>query len=80
MVLLQGSRVVRFLVSEVPLQAVTRQALPAARGSLPSWVSSSRIRTGVGPTSLIRNGPLLGPYIRTMPSALWWPWGGGSFL
>ena len=31
-------------------------------------------------TSLIRNSPLLGPYSRTVPRALWWPWGGGVFL
>ena len=28
-------------------------------------------------TSLIRNNPLLGPYSRLMPRALWW--GGGSY-
>ena len=31
-------------------------------------------------TSLIRNRRSLGPYSRTMPRALWWPWGGGRFL
>ena len=27
-------------------------------------------------TSLMRNSDPLGPYCRTMPRALWWPWGG----
>jgi len=31
-------------------------------------------------TSLIRNCLILGPYSRTMPMALRWSWGGGSFL
>ena len=31
-------------------------------------------------TSLIRNIPLVGPHIRTVSRALWWPWGGGVFL
>ena len=31
-------------------------------------------------TSLIRNTPLLGPYSRTMPRALWRSKGGGLFL
>ena len=32
-------------------------------------------------TSLTRNSVPLGPYIRTMPRALWWSWeGGGYFL
>ena len=30
-------------------------------------------------TSLIRNNPLVGPYSRTMPRALWKSWGGGAF-
>ena len=29
---------------------------------------------------LIRNSAPLGPYSRTMPRALWSPWGGGLFL
>ena len=29
-------------------------------------------------TSLKRNAPLLGPYIRTIQSVLWWSWGGGG--
>ena len=33
-----------------------------------------------GGTSLIRNRRPLGPYSRTMPRALWWPYGGGCFL
>ena len=48
-----------------------------------------RIHSTVGPppcnhcdrgTSLIRNNPLLTPYSRTLPRAIWWPWGGGVFL
>ena len=31
-------------------------------------------------TQLIRNTPLLGPYSRHMPRALWWCLGGGLFL
>ena len=31
-------------------------------------------------TSLIRNSLPLGPDIRTMPRALWWPYGVGGFL
>ena len=31
-------------------------------------------------TSLIRNGPLLGPYSRTIPRVLKWSQGGGLFL
>ena len=31
-------------------------------------------------TLLIRHTPLLGPYRRTIPRALWWSWGGGQFL
>jgi len=31
-------------------------------------------------TSLIRNSAPLGPYIRTMPRALWWSKGAGLFL
>ena len=27
-------------------------------------------------TSLIKNCPLLGPYSRPVPRALWWSWGG----
>ena len=30
--------------------------------------------------SLIRNSAPLGPYIRPMPRALWWPWGGGRLF
>ena len=32
------------------------------------------------PTSLIRNRAPLGSYSRTMPRALWWPYGGLLFL
>ena len=28
----------------------------------------------------MRNNPLLGPYIRTIPRVLWWSGGGGLFL
>jgi len=31
-------------------------------------------------TSLIRNTPLLAPYIRTIPRVQWWLWGEGLFL
>ena len=31
-------------------------------------------------TSLIRSNPLLGPYRRTIPRALWWSLGWGLFL
>ena len=31
-------------------------------------------------TSPIRNRHPLEPYSRTMPRAIWWPWGGGLFL
>ena len=31
-------------------------------------------------TSLIKNCHSLGPYSRTIPRALQWSWGGGSFL
>ena len=31
-------------------------------------------------TSLMRNTPLLGPYSKTTPGVLWWPYGGGLFL
>jgi len=40
---------------------------------------SSRVLPYRG-TSLIRNRAPLGPYSRTMPMALWKPWGGGLFL
>ena len=55
-------------MSEVPLYPSTEKTadLPApcvAQGELERYRG----------TSLIRNNPLLGPYIRTMPRALWWP-------
>jgi hypothetical protein len=31
-------------------------------------------------TTSIKNSTPLGPYSRTMPRALWKPWGGGLFL
>ena len=31
-------------------------------------------------TYLISNSPLLGPYSRTTPRVIWWPWEGGCFL
>ena len=31
-------------------------------------------------TSMIRSSAPLGPYSRTTPRALWWPWVGGLFL
>jgi hypothetical protein len=31
-------------------------------------------------TWLTRNFAPLVPYMRTMPGALWWPWGGALFL
>ena len=31
-------------------------------------------------TSLIRNSTQPGPYSRTMPRALWWPWWRGEVL
>ena len=31
-------------------------------------------------TSLVRNSAPRGPYSRTVPRALRWPWGGGAFL
>ena len=44
--------------------------------------SSTRARKGLQQyrvDSLTRNTPLLGPYRRTTPRALWWPEGGGLF-
>ena len=36
--------------------------------------------TGYIGTSLIRNSTSLGPYSRTVPRALWRPYGGGLFI
>ena len=41
------------------------------------WVLGCRVYRG---TSLISNCNLLGPYSRTVPRVLWWPWGGVLFL
>ena len=40
--------------------------------------SVARLNRGYRGTSLTRNTPLLGPYSRTMPNALWRSWGGGA--
>ena len=47
---------------------------PPGEGGLGAGVGSSR------GTSLIRSRVSLGPYIRTMPRALWWSLEGGLFL
>ena len=55
------------------------QSLQPLAGS--SRFFSSPKLTGVfRVTLLISSSPLLGPYNRTMPRALWWPSGGTLFL
>ena len=65
-------------MSEVPLLQQRRNE--------GAWVHSSRpfrgdtLARGYRGTSLIRNRVPLGPYSRTMPRALWWPYEVGGFL
>ena len=58
-----------FLMSDVPLHHSV---------GYDTFVASNS--GGCRGTALIRNTPLLGPYIRTIPRVLWWSWGGGCFL
>ena len=62
-------------MSEVPLWG---SPCNAGQG-LGVTIAARSIRVYRG-TSLIRNTPLLGPYSRNMPRALWKPWEGGLFL
>ena len=52
---------------------------PPPRGQLEPATATPKVRTCRG-TSLLRNSAPLGPFSRTMPKAIWLPWGGGCFL
>jgi len=73
MVVLEGGW--RFLMGEVPLQG---SACPYSQDSPVHLLAALCVARAYRGTSLIRNNPSLGPYIRLVPRALWWCWGGGG--
>ena len=58
-------------------QLLAANSLLAGEKSGEKGVRTRRIQRYRG-TSLIRNRPLLGPFSRAMPGALWWSLGGGA--
>jgi hypothetical protein len=68
-------------IESLPVSRVTRENPPSSSPthfcqSLPDVACVVEYRG----TSIIRYFLLLGPYIRPMPMALWWSYGGGQFF